>query len=117
MKTTADGPTLNETLDDLNRRGFTGHFGITADGVREFGTGMTFRPAALRICECFRFEADSDPGETAIVYAIEAVEAETGVRGTLVDGFGLYANPAISELIRRVTIGQTAESRGRVRAA
>ena len=106
--------TVADTIEDLNRRGFTGHFGVTADGLREFGTGVTFRATALRICECFRLEADSDPGETAIVYAIET---ETGVRGTLIDAFGLYADPAISEFMMRVSIAQTADSRGQVRAA
>ena len=106
--------TVAETIEDLNRRGFTGHFGVTADGLREFGTGVTFGATALRICECFRLEADSDPGETAIVYAIET---ETGVRGTLIDAFGLYADPAISEFMTRVSIGQTADSRGQARAA
>src|SRR5262250_2864184 len=106
--------TVAETIEDLNRRGFTGHFGVTGDGLREFGTGVTFRATALRICECFRLEADCDPSETAIVYAIET---ETGVRGTLIDAFGLYADPAISEFMTRVSIGQTADSRGQARAA
>ena len=106
--------TVAEAIEDLNRRGFVGHFGVTAGGLREFGTGVTFRATALRICECFHLEADSDPSETAIVYAIEA---ETGVRGTLVDAFGLYADPAISEFMTRVSIRQTADSLGQVRAA
>ena len=106
--------TLDETIDDLNRRGFTGHFGITADGLREFVTGVTFRATELRICECFRLERDSDPSEMAVVYAIET---ETGVRGTLIDALGVYSDPAIGEFITRVANGQTAESRGHVRAA
>jgi len=109
-----DELTLDETIDDLNRRGFAGHFGVTADGLREFGTGVTFRATEVRICECFQFERDSDPGEMAIVYAIET---ETGVRGTLIDALGVYSAPAISEFITRVANGQTAESRGHVRAA
>lgn len=111
---TSDELTVNETIDDLNRRGFTGHFGVTADGLREFGTGVTFRATELWICECFRFERDSDPGEMAIVYAIET---ETGVRGTLIDAFGIYSDPAISEFMSRVATGQAAESRDHVRAA
>lgn len=109
-----DELTLDETIDDLNRRGFEGHFGVDPDGLREFGTGVTFRATEVRICECFQFERDSDPSEMAIVYAIET---ETGVRGTLIDALGVYADPAISEFMTRVANGQTAESRGHVRAA
>ena len=115
MKTTTfDELTLAETLDHLNRRGFTGHFGVMADGLREFGTGSTFRAAELRICECFRFDGLSDPGDMAIVYAIES---RTGVRGTLVDACGVYSNPAISEFMARVAAAPAAVSRERGRAA
>lgn len=115
MKTTTFNEfTLTETIDHLNRRGFTGHFGVSADGLREFDTGVTFSADALRICDCFRFEEFSDPGDMAIVYAIES---QTGVRGTLVDACGVYSNPAVSEFLARVAIGPTATSRRRDRVA
>ena len=112
--TTSDELTLAATIDHLNRLGFTGHFGVIADGLREFGTGATFRVAELRICDCYRFEGLSDPGDMAIVYAIES---RTGVRGTLVDACGVYSNPAISEFMARVAAGHTAVSHEHVRAA
>jgi hypothetical protein len=115
MKTaTSDELTLAATIDHLNRRGFTGHFGVITDGLREFGTGVTFRADEVRICDCFRFEEASDPSDIAVVYAIES---RTGVRGTLVDAFGLYSNPAISEFVARVAIERTAVSGDRARAA
>ena len=112
--TTFSEHTLAETIDHLNRRGFTGHFGVTANGLRELGTGVTFRAEELRLCDCVRFEGASDPGDMAIVYAIES---RTGVRGTLVDACGVYSNPAISEFMARVAMGPTAISRDRARAA
>jgi len=115
MMTTAFSElTLAETIDHLDRRGFTGHFGVIADGLREFGSGVTFRADELWICDCFRFEGISDPGDMAIVYAIES---RTGVRGTLVDGCGVYSNPAISEFMAGVAMGPPAGSRDRARAA
>jgi|SRR5215831_2814643 len=112
--TTFAALTLRETIDRLNLEGFTGHFGVRANRLRELGTGLTFRADELRVCDCFRFEEASDPGEMAIVYAIES---RTGVRGTLVDALGIYSSPAISEFITRVAVGQTATSRGRAVAA
>jgi len=106
--------TLRETIDRLNREGFTGHFGISGDQLRELGTGQTFRADELWVCDCLQFEEASDPGEMAIVYAIES---RTGVRGTLVDALGIYSGPAISEFITRVAIGPAAISRGRAVAA
>src|SRR5262245_4849009 len=112
--TTFNEPTLDETIDDLNRQGFTGHFGVVADGLREFGAGVTFRADELEICDSFRFEGVSDPGDMAIVYAIES---RTGVRGTLVDAFGVYSNPAISEFVARIPTRHTAICGDLARAA
>src|SRR5262245_56670999 len=98
--------TLDETIDHLNRRGFTGHFGVIGEELREFRTGGTFRADEVWLCESFRIEEASDPSDTAIVYAIES---RTGVRGTLVDAFGVYADPTISEFMTRVAIGRTSD--------
>jgi len=95
------------------RGGDTGHFGVIADGLREFATGVTFRADELWICDCFWSEGISDPGDMAIVYAIES---RTGVRGTLVDACGVYSNPAVSEFMARVAIRPPARSRDRDRA-
>ena len=115
MKTTTFNEfTLTETIDHLNGRGFTGHLGVSADGLREFDTGVTFSADALWICDCFRFEEFSDPGTMAIVYAIES---QTAVRGTPVDPCGVYSDPAVTEFLARVAIGPTATSRRRDRAA
>ena len=114
MTTTFSEHTLAETIDHLNRRGFTGHFGVTANGLCELGTRVTFRAEELRLCDCFRFEGVSDPGDMAIVYAIET---RTGVRGTLVDACGVYSNPAISEFVARVASGRSDGSLDRAGAA
>jgi len=114
MTTTFSELTLAETIDHLNRRGFTGHFAVIADGLRELGTGVTFRADELRICDCFRFDPLSDPGDMAIVYTIET---RTGVRGTLVDACGVYSTPAISEFMARVASVPIAACRDRARAA
>jgi hypothetical protein len=107
--------TLAETIDFLNRRGFTGHFAVVGDDeLREFGTGETFRDNEVRICDSFRFEEVADPGDMAIVYTIES---RTGVRGTLVDACGVYSNPAISEFVARVAMGPAAMVRDRAWAA
>jgi len=106
--------TLAEMIDHLNLRGFTGHFGVDGDGLREFGSGEMFRADELRICDSFRFEGVADPADMAIIYTIES---RTGVRGTLVDACGVYSNPAIGEFVSRVAIGPIATPHDRARAA
>jgi len=46
-----------------------------------------------------RFEGDSDPGDNSIVYMIETKD---GKRGTLVDAYGVYADPDIENFMKSV---------------
>lgn len=96
--------TLAGVLDDLTRRGFTERFGVAGDGLRAAGSDRTFSADELMIREFHRFEGVSDPDDMSIVYAIESRD---GTRGTLVDAFGVYANPAVSRVLERVPIRRT----------
>src|SRR5262249_34982358 len=89
------------TLDDLARRGFTEHFEAAADGLRGTEGGRTFKAAELVIRELHRFEGVSDPDDMSIVYAIESRD---GTRGTLVDAFGVYSDPAVSRVLEDVPV-------------
>ena len=80
--------TLSETMEGLVRSGFTEHFGVRGDQLRGFESGRTFG-----------FEGVSDPDDMAILYAIES---SNGIRGTLVDAFGVYSNPVISAFLEHV---------------
>ena len=92
--------TLSGVLDDLNSRGFAEHFRVVDAGrVRAIGTGCTFSPGQVSIAEWHRIEGVSDPDDMAILYAIET---GTGVRGTLADAFGVYADPAVGGFMRAV---------------
>jgi hypothetical protein len=93
--------TLVGILDDLARRGFTERFGVAGNGLRAVEGGQTFRADELMIREFHRFEGISDPDDMSIVYAIESRD---GIRGTLVDAFGVYANPAVSTVLESVPI-------------
>jgi hypothetical protein len=93
--------TLAHALDDLYRRGFTERFQAVEDGVRVIGTGATLRPSALVIHDYYRFEGVSDPDDMAIVYAIED---DHGLRGTLADAYGVYADPATGAALDDVPI-------------
>ena len=91
--------TLSGTLADLGRQGFTHHFQVVGHRVRTLDGGGTFDPDQVLIREWHRFEGVSDPDDMAIVYALESVN---GTRGTLVDAFGVYSDPAISAFMEKV---------------
>jgi hypothetical protein len=101
-----DGPpleplTLAGEMEALAQRGFTEQFTAAAGGLRAVNRGVIVPPEDVVIAEYRRFEGVSDPGDMAILYAVEA----QGLRGTLVDAFGVYADPALTEVVDRIAAG------------
>jgi hypothetical protein len=105
--------TLTEAIDRLAHEGFTEHFGVQGNRLRSFGSGRSFGATDVVIRKFYRFEGVSDPDDMSIVYAIEST---TGMRGTLIDAFGVYADPAVSAFVTDVAIRVQHQS-GRDRAA
>jgi hypothetical protein len=101
--------TLAGVMDDLARSGFVEHFGVRGEELRSFDSGKSFRAGEVVVREFHRFEGASDPDDMAIVYAIEG---EGGVRGTLVDAFGAYSDPAVSAFLARVRMPGASRSGG-----
>lgn len=99
-------PTLEDLVDELTRRGFTEHFRVEAGRLHGVDQHSDFAPGDVRIEEVQRFEGASDPDDMAIVYALAST---SGVKGTLVDAFGTYSDPAVSEFMRCVSFDGDAE--------
>jgi hypothetical protein len=93
--------TVTEALSDLARRGFTANLEYLDGALTAADTGRRFRPEELTIVEHHRFEGESDPEDMAVVYA---VESRDGVRGVVVDAFGVYADPRLGEFLHSVRI-------------
>ena len=106
--------TLEEAVDDLTRRGFTEHFRVAANQLHGSDQGGDFDPADMWIEEFQRFEGISDPDDMAIVYGLRST---SGVRGTLVDAFGAYSDPAVSDFMERVPFDDPGLAGRRVRPA
>jgi len=94
---------VTRALHELVGRGYTEDFEVAGDGLRSVQSGRTLRPDDLVIRAFRRFEGVSDPDDMSIVYAIESRD---GTRGTLVDAFGVYSDPAVSAVLESVPIGR-----------
>lgn len=104
--------TLAGAVDDLAGSGFREHFQMRAGKLLALGSGSAFNATELEIRAYHRFEGVSDPDDMAIVYAIES---HSGVRGTLVDAFGVYADPSVGVFLEGVLIRKGARTRRPVR--
>jgi hypothetical protein len=93
--------TLSGTIERLNGEGYTAHFGVVGNRLRAFESGETFGAHEVMIRAYERFEGVSNPDDMAVVYAIESLN---GMRGSLVDAFGVYADPGVGAFLRDVPI-------------
>src|SRR6266850_1483047 len=93
--------TLTGAIDQFSRNGFPANLSVVGNRLRGAETQTTFGAEDVVIRDYRRFEGVSDPDDMAIVYAIEA---KGGIRGTLVDAYGVYSDPAISTFLGPVRI-------------
>jgi len=96
---------VTQALTELARRGFTANFEYLDDAFTAVDLGRSFAAEELTIVEHHRFEGASDPDDMSVVYA---VESRDGVRGVVVDAFGVYADPKLGEFLHKVRIREPA---------
>lgn len=92
---------LVEALDDLRSRGFTADFDLCPDHLKCAALELRLNPHEFEIVEVYRFEGDTNPDDSAVLYAIEGKE---GLKGTLVDAYGAYANSISAELLAKLEV-------------
>jgi hypothetical protein len=92
---------MTEAVNGLQARGFTANFELTNGLFHDVRSGRTFRADELTIVEHHRFEGLSDPDDLSVCYGLQARD---GTLGILVDAYGTYADPAVSELLAKVRI-------------
>lgn len=62
-------------------------------------TDKHFLPQELKIVHFYRFEGESNPEDSSIMYAIEG---SNGEKGTLVDGYGTVADTETANFMFKV---------------
>jgi hypothetical protein len=91
--------TVSQAVQGLKERGYSIDFNIEEDCIVCHQTPVKLRPDEFAISEVHRYEGDSDPGDEAVVYAIES---KHGQKGVLVNGFGVSADAVGDELISKL---------------
>ena len=86
----------------LNRMvldGYTDDFKIVDSGLKSLKSERVYNPEEIHVKNFFRFEGQSDPNDNTILYVIETND---GLKGTLVDAYGPYADVKLSEFMQQV---------------
>ena len=83
----------------LNKDGFTADFKVTEGRLCIMGTNKTYDAEDVRIVDFYRFEGESDPDDMSILYALETND---GVKGTISNSYGTYADSKVDEFMKQV---------------
>jgi hypothetical protein len=92
---------LSEALADLKRRGYVEDFNLSSDCLECSARKLQWHPERFSVDEFYRFEGMSNPDDNSIVFAISS---DDGIKGTLVDAYGMYAENLSEPMIRKLAI-------------
>lgn len=79
--------------------GYDDDFKISDNGLKSLKTEKVYQPDQINIINFFRFEGQSDPDDNTIMYVVETSD---GLKGTIIDAYGPYADRKLAEFINAV---------------
>lgn len=93
--------TLSETIMALVAKGYTNDFNLHPDWIECAPLNLTFKPEEFHVDEVHRFEGMTNPDDSSVLYAISST---SGIKGLLVDAYGVYAESISKAMLDRLTI-------------
>ena len=96
--------TVSTAINSLKERGYKTDFNIAFDKLICKETKTCLNPDEFEITEVYRFEGESNPSDEAVLYAVES--KEKNLKGTIVNGYGIYADPISDNMIKKLSINR-----------
>jgi len=100
--------TLSGVLEKLRLRKQDNEFKMSKAGF-ESPSGKTYQPEDLKIIKTYRFEGDSNPSDSCVIYLIEAND---GLIGYSIDAYGAYSNhedEGYDDFLRKIPVNEREE--------
>lgn len=91
--------TLSDSVNHASKKGYTTDFRVKPNGMMWDSKDQYYDPEEVMVDNFYRFEGESDPGDSAILYLVSTVD---GKKGMLIDAYGAYDDANVSDFIRRV---------------
>ncbi|WP_373056379.1 phosphoribosylpyrophosphate synthetase [Zunongwangia sp. H14] len=91
--------TLSEALNDLQSRGYTYDFNLKPRCLECPSLKLEIHPEDFIVDETYRFEGMSSTDDNSILYGISS---KNGIKGTLVDAYGVYAEHISDEMRKKL---------------
>ena len=91
--------TMTSVTNKVVKDGYTAQFKVTNQGLFSMSNEQTYKPGEVKVINFYRFEGQSDPGDNSILYVLETSD---GLKGTLVDAYGAYADEKVNKFMAEV---------------
>jgi len=94
--------TLSQTMDALKNKGYTADFNLqkTCLICHDIEDKIHLYPHEFEIEQVFRFEGQSNPDDSSILYAIKS--EKYNLKGVLVNAYGVYADGIATEMVNKL---------------
>ncbi len=90
--------TVTDAINKLREKGFILDFNIVGDNL--VSQAEKIDSEDFEIVDIYRYEGDSDPGDEAVVYAIQSKQ---GLKGVLVTGYGASADAMSVKILEKLS--------------
>jgi hypothetical protein len=90
---------MNEVMAELEEKGFSHDFRIVGNRLLNNKSKKSFSSEEVFLVEQYRFEGESDPGDSSILYALETI---TGEKGIAINTYGADADLETNEFLLRI---------------
>lgn len=91
--------TLLDALNELKARGYDRDFNLRENCLECSQSGAQLAADDFEITETHRFDGQTDVDDEVVLYAIESND---GLKGTLVNAYGTYADTASDAIVAKL---------------
>lgn len=96
---------LADAIKALQQRGYVQDFNLHPEWIECPSRKLRLAPEEFHVDEIHRFEGMTNPDDSTILFAISSA---TGMKGLLVDAYGVYADALSPVMISKLKVdGQT----------
>lgn len=93
---------LVDAINDLKAAGYTTDFNLAFDQIKCVSTGVCLLPSQFDIVAHYRFEGDTDPSNSSVLYVIESHDHQ--MKGILISAYGVYSDTVSDEMISKLQV-------------
>ncbi|GAA4423850.1 hypothetical protein GCM10023188_03100 [Pontibacter saemangeumensis] len=100
MQDKVEERSLVNVYNRLFKDGYKHDFKVSKEGkLCSMDEKESFGPEQVRIVDHYRFEGESNPDDMSILYAVETT---TGLKGTISNSYGPYADENVDTFLKQV---------------